>query len=80
MATKRPGMIRFVQWTGDLHDIAELMPCKAFSVSNSVNKLYIYTLEGYMTADILDYIIEGVEGEFYPCKPEIFKKTYEVIG
>jgi len=39
----------------------------------------IETLEGVMRADIGDYIIEGVQGEFYPCKPDIFHATYEVV-
>jgi hypothetical protein len=39
--------------------------------------LYIQTLEGRMRADIGDFIIKGVNGEFYPCKPDIFDKTYE---
>lgn len=39
----------------------------------------IKTLEGTMTADIGDYIIKGVQGEFYPCKPDIFKETYEKV-
>lgn len=38
----------------------------------------IETLEGNMTVNIGDYIIKGVQGEFYPCKPDIFEKTYEV--
>lgn len=37
----------------------------------------IHTLEGDMRADIGDWIIKGVNGEFYPCKPDIFEKTYE---
>ena len=37
----------------------------------------IETLEGTMKADVGDYIIKGVNGEFYPCKPDIFEKTYE---
>lgn len=41
--------------------------------------LYIDTLEGDMRADFGDYIIKGVQGEFYPCKPDIFKLTYEVV-
>lgn len=40
----------------------------------------IETLEGAMLADIGDYIIKGVKGEFYPCKPDIFKATYEEVG
>lgn len=39
----------------------------------------IYTLEGEMRADMGDWIIKGVEGEFYPCKPGIFAKTYEPV-
>ena len=39
----------------------------------------IDTLEGTMIADLGDFIIKGVQGEFYPCKPDIFEKTYEVI-
>lgn len=39
----------------------------------------IRTLEGVMEISNNDYIIKGVNGEFYPCKPEIFEKTYEVI-
>ena len=38
--------------------------------------LYIETLEGRMRADIGDWIIKGVKGEFYPCKPDIFEATY----
>lgn len=39
----------------------------------------IPTLEGTMEASIGDYIIKGVNGEFYPCKPDIFNKTYEKV-
>lgn len=42
--------------------------------------LLIPTLEGDHTAQIGDYIIKGVKGEFYPCKPDIFEMTYERIG
>ena len=41
--------------------------------------VYIDTLEGKMYASTGDYIIEGVNGEFYPCKPDIFDKRYEVV-
>lgn len=40
---------------------------------------YIETLEGTMHASVGDYIIEGVNGEIYPCKPDIFEKTYEEV-
>lgn len=39
----------------------------------------IETLEGYMKASFGDYIIKGVKGEFYPCKPDIFQATYEEV-
>lgn len=42
-------------------------------------ELKIETLEGDMIANKGDYIIEGVKGEFYPCKPDIFKETYEEV-
>ena len=39
----------------------------------------IETLEGEMRADMNDYIIKGIKGEFYPCKPDIFIKSYDKI-
>ncbi len=41
--------------------------------------LFIKTLEGNMLAKVGDYIIKGVNGELYPCKPDIFDKTYEEV-
>ena len=41
--------------------------------------LVIYTLEGIMRADLGDWIIRGVKGEFYPCKPDIFEETYDPV-
>ena len=41
--------------------------------------IYIRTLEGTMTADCKDWIIRGVKGEFYPCKPDIFEATHEPV-
>ena len=42
-------------------------------------RLEISTLEGFHEVSMGDWIIQGVEGEIYPCKPEIFKKTYETV-
>lgn len=39
----------------------------------------IATLEGAMKVSMMDYVIKGIQGEFYPCKPEIFEKTYEEV-
>ena len=44
------------------------------------NKVIVSTLEGLMIANEDDYIIKGVNGELYPCKPDIFEKTYELVG
>lgn len=42
-------------------------------------ELFIKTLEGNMKVSVSDYIIRGVEGELYPCKPDIFEQTYEPV-
>lgn len=49
---------------------------EAFQTDKEID---IKTLEGVMHANIGDYIITGVHGEQYPCKPDIFKETYELI-
>lgn len=45
-----------------------------------VNLIFISTLEGEMEASPGDYVIKGVKGEFYPCKPDIFEATYEAAS
>ena len=50
-------------------------------VYDPVNRtVLIPTLEGTMTARVGDWIIKGVKGEFYPCKPDIFEATYVEVG
>lgn len=46
-------------------------------IDEGPNVVYIATLEGEMEASLGDWIIRGVRGEFYPCKPDIFEATYE---
>ena len=46
---------------------------------NEDGTLNIETLEGTMRAEVGDYLICGVQGEFYPCKPDIFEQTYEAV-
>jgi hypothetical protein len=41
--------------------------------------LMIPTLEGEMTCSIGDFVIQGIQGELYPCKPDIFEKTYDLV-
>lgn len=52
---------------------------KDFKYNPYDNEYYISTLEGDMKVSNGDYIIKGVQGEFYPCKPDIFKETYEKV-
>jgi hypothetical protein len=53
------------------------MGCPTEPGEMGTNSFYIPTLEGNMKAQMNDWIIKGVNGEFYPCKPDIFEKTYE---
>lgn len=79
---KLPVVIQAIMWDGTNYDeLCEKLPnFKNYSEYRSdVNNLYISTLEGVMQASIGDYIVRGVNGEFYPCKNDIFLKTYEMV-
>lgn len=56
-----------------------LLDEQAAKAAQQNNGLIISTLEGDMTASFGDYIIKGVQGEFYPCKHDIFEQTYEKV-
>ncbi len=43
------------------------------------SELFIKTLEGNMHVSVGDYVVKGIDGELYPCKPDIFEKTYEPL-
>jgi hypothetical protein len=74
----RPCEIEAIQWTGK--NIIEILDWGQGNILwNDVDDLFIDTLEGRMKADINDYIIKGLRGEFYPCKPDVFEKKYEKI-
>nr|WP_202905413.1 hypothetical protein [Clostridium botulinum] len=75
---KKPVEIEAVQFTGNnTLEVIEFIGQQDLSIDS--NAVLIPTLEGTMRADINDFIIKGVNGEFYPCKPDIFEKTYERI-
>lgn len=91
---KKPVVIEAIQWTGDNYtemlefcDKAEFQYAVRKRKNIFSNKpeqeeekaLFIQTLEGVHEASIGDYIIKGVNGEYYPCKPDIFAKTYEEV-
>lgn len=73
---KKPVEIEAIQL-----NFATLQECLTFcqgKINTLTGKFEIKTLEGVMTADIGDFIIKGIKGEFYPCKPEIFKASYSL--
>jgi hypothetical protein len=76
---KKPVEVEAVQFDGRNHDsIADFCAPRPIKVGGNFT-LLIPTLEGEMTANAGDWIIKGVQGEFYPCKPDIFEKTYEPV-
>ena len=74
---KKPVVIEAVQWVGN--NLSDIETFIGRTVDNKETTLVIHTLEGDMEASIGDYIIKGVNGEFYPCKLDIFYKTYEEV-
>ena len=84
---KKPVVIDAVQLTMTNHQaISSIIAAAGYNVRHAtkppmraITGIVIETLEGDMPADCGDWIIKGVQGEFYPCKPEIFEKTYEKV-
>lgn len=81
-ARKKPVEIEFIQFenmvsVGEIERWTNLQA--VYDYGNDGKIMYIDTPEGVMTANIGDYIVKGVNGEFYQVKPDIFEKTYEVI-
>lgn len=77
---KKPVVIEAVQFVPESHDelLHHLDGCTGFYINDDGN-IVIPTLEGDMIASPGDWIIRGVKGEFYPCKPDIFDATYEEV-
>ena len=77
---KKPVVIDAVQWKGNNStEVIALGGIKECEQSFVGDDLIIYTLEGAMKANKNDWIIKGVKGELYPCKPDIFEATYEPV-
>ena len=79
---KKPVVVEAIQWSGNKTVMAD------WCVKENTNRrvqfnedktLTIETLEGNHIANLNDYIIKGVKGEIYPCKPDIFEMTYEKV-
>lgn len=80
--TKIPVTIEAIQLTKDNYKkVLDFCNAKEKNADCNAdgNDFLILTLEGTMHASIGDYIIKGVKGEFYPCKPDIFEQTYKEI-
>jgi hypothetical protein len=77
---KKPVVIEAVQFTGKNDDeIADFVGDKGYDPIVARPTWIIHTLEGDMQANPGDWIIKGVQGEFYPCKPDIFEQTYDRV-
>ena len=77
---KKPVVIDAVQWTGEnMYELIEFSEASDDFLFGDDGSLAILTLEGNHEASAQDYIIKGVKGEFYPCKPDIFEMTYEKV-
>lgn len=85
---KKPVMIEAVLYDGSTESLVALnsakfgldpLKVKVSKDGTEKDKIIIPTLEGDMQASVGDYIIKGINGEFYPCKPDIFEKTYSSV-
>lgn len=85
---KKPVVVEAVRWTNAPHgELAEIMRLAADNLTartitfaaDGTADLIIKTLEGDMRATVGDWIVRGVQGEVYPCKPDIFDLTYEPV-
>lgn len=85
---KRPVVIEALQWDGteeSMDEVANFVMAPNVGDQDISGQLagdihiVIHTLEGDMRADVGDFVIRGVKGELYPCKPDIFAATYEAV-
>ena len=85
---KKPVEVEAVQFNGSSTDISRIklwmkgeapIPDPKRVSTRDVKTFFIETLEGDMKVSQYDWVIKGVQGEFYPCKPDIFEETYETV-
>lgn len=76
---KKPRIVQAVQFTGaNLEELRAFVP-EEFRDNRIGRPLGIVTLEGIMHISKGDWIIRGIKGEYYPCKPDVFEATYEKV-
>ena len=80
---KKPVTVRAIQWDGTKEMAQELLTIPGLNGFTAPEqdgfRFRINTLEGRMTVSPGDFIIQGVQGEYYPCKPDIFHQSYEKL-
>ena len=76
---KKPVVVEAEQWLGTVEQKERLLAEGVIMDIPSLDgSCLVPTLEGNMTCQINDYIIKGIKGEYYPCKPDIFELTYDM--
>lgn len=81
---KKPVIIEAIQLNASLYqdvihsNISDLITFSQGAVTVDMFGPIVKTLEGYMRISPGDYLIKGIQGEYYPCKPDIFEQTYEI--
>lgn len=78
---KKPVVIEAIQYTGyNFEETARFLGYDRLDTWIDEDRIFpIDTLEGRLAVRPGDYIIKGIKGEFYPCKPDIFMHTYEIV-
>lgn len=75
---KKAVIVEALTWTGDEEEMMDFLG-ELFLIVDTDERLRIDTLEGPIYANLGDFIIKGVKGEFYPCKPDIFAMSYDKV-
>ena len=76
---KKPIVLQAIRWNGSKETLDKLKTISADIYIAQEDYIVIKTLEGNMRADLGDWIIKGIKGEIYPCKPDIFNELYEEV-
>ena len=91
---KKPVVIEAVQFDGSIQsaghickwvnrdlqgDEDRICDFVTYNDDKTAHDFQVHTLEGHMQIDVGDWIIKGVKGEYYPCKPDIFELTYDLV-
>lgn len=90
---KKPVIIEAIQWDGtNLKEVTQFLgihPEKSKwydtfqdyvdHIKRKGDSFHIFSIKGNMTTNLGDYVIKGLDGEFYPCNPDVFQKTYETV-